>query len=124
MNHLAFTADAIARGFATDDTGGNALLLYFGGGAFLLLAVAAAALGLLRYARHRRQPETVLLGQMRRAAGLGVADVRRLGRLARHAKVDDPATLLVMPSMLQRLRPHLPTADAECVDRVLRCLAA
>ena len=117
---LATTADAIARGFATNAGSGESNWL----ATIVMLGCGATVLGLLAWRgwlilREQQTPAAALLRQARRATHLSRSDVRRLARIAKTSEVDHPVTLLLSPSLLQRARHHLSGKDAEAVDRIL-----
>jgi hypothetical protein len=121
-------AEEIRAGFG-GDAGAGAVSI--GGpwlAAVIMILSGGVALGLIikKFRRYRRERLAGgrTLGRIRKTLHLRRSDMRLLGTLSSRVGAKHPATLLICPSLLHRLRSRCTGPESAAIDRVLSTLTA
>ena len=117
------TANDIARGFSTGASPGSTWIAGFIMTVCGLVVIGIVVSRIWWMLRASRTPHARLKREIRRTTGLQRSDLRCLQRVATQLGLRSPITLLLTPSLLQRVRQRLVQRDAEMVDDILLRLA-
>lgn len=120
---MADVANEISRGFSSGNSPGSTWLAGLLMGVCGLTVVGLVLHRIYLLAAATRTPQAQLNREVCQTLGLGRGDMRKLHRIARQIDIASPVTLLLSPTLLQRVRDRLAGRDVLLVDRILLTLA-